>query len=82
MAMYRGALLRGLTIFISFPPFSRIHFYTFLLSVLRTTLQEDNNKNISVVLGKVKVSRYTPWRGMGERRYSSYSYLTSATRWG
>jgi hypothetical protein len=28
------------------------------------------------------VSRYTPWRGMGERRYSSYSYLTSATRWG
>jgi hypothetical protein len=26
----------------------------------------------------VKVSRYTPWRRMGERSYSSYSYLTSA----
>jgi hypothetical protein len=31
---------------------------------------------------KVKLSRYTPWRRMGERRHSSYSYLTSATRWG
>jgi hypothetical protein len=28
-------------------------------------------------LGKVKVSSYTPWRRMGERRYNSYSYLTS-----
>jgi hypothetical protein len=27
---------------------------------------------------KVKLSRYTPWRHMGERRYSSYSFLTSA----
>jgi hypothetical protein len=27
---------------------------------------------------KVKLSRYTPWRHMGERRYSSYSYLSSA----
>jgi hypothetical protein len=35
-----------------------------------------------LVFIKVKVSRYTPWRRMGERRYSSYSYLTSATRWG
>jgi hypothetical protein len=26
----------------------------------------------------VKLSRYMPWRYMGERRYSSYSYLTSA----
>jgi hypothetical protein len=26
----------------------------------------------------VKLSRYTPWRRMGERRYSSCSYLTSA----
>jgi hypothetical protein len=25
-----------------------------------------------------KLSRYMPWRHMGERRYSSYSYLTSA----
>jgi hypothetical protein len=31
---------------------------------------------------KVKLSRYTPWRRMGEKRYSSYTYLTSATRWG
>jgi hypothetical protein len=30
------------------------------------------------VVRKVKLSRYTPWRRMGERRYSSYSYLTSA----
>jgi hypothetical protein len=27
---------------------------------------------------KVKLSRYMPWRHMGERRYSSYSFLTSA----
>jgi hypothetical protein len=27
---------------------------------------------------KVKWSRYTPWRHMGERRYSSYSFLISA----
>jgi hypothetical protein len=27
---------------------------------------------------KVKLSRYTPWRHLGERRYSSYSFLTSA----
>jgi hypothetical protein len=27
---------------------------------------------------KVRLSRYMPWRRMGERRYSSYSYLTSA----
>jgi hypothetical protein len=29
---------------------------------------------------KVKLSRYTPWRhiGRGGRRYSSYSFLTSA----
>jgi hypothetical protein len=27
---------------------------------------------------KVKQSRYTPWRRLGERRYSSYSFLTSA----
>jgi hypothetical protein len=31
---------------------------------------------------KVKVSRYTQWRRMGKRRHSSYSYLTSAARWG
>jgi hypothetical protein len=27
---------------------------------------------------KVKLSRYTPWRRLGERRYSSYLFLTSA----
>jgi hypothetical protein len=27
---------------------------------------------------KVKQSRYTPWRRLGERRYSSYSFTTSA----
>jgi hypothetical protein len=27
---------------------------------------------------KVKPSSYTPWRSLGERRYSSYSFLTSA----
>jgi hypothetical protein len=27
---------------------------------------------------KLKLSRYMPWRHMGERRYDSYSYLTSA----
>jgi hypothetical protein len=26
----------------------------------------------------VKQSRYTPWRRLGERRYSSYSFTTSA----
>jgi hypothetical protein len=27
---------------------------------------------------KVKQSRYTPWRRLGERKYSSYSFSTSA----
>jgi hypothetical protein len=27
---------------------------------------------------KIKQSRYTPWRRLGERRYSSYSFTTSA----
>jgi hypothetical protein len=31
-----------------------------------------------VVKNKVKLSCYMPWRHMGERRYSPYSYLTSA----
>jgi hypothetical protein len=29
-------------------------------------------------VSKVKLSRYTPWRRLGERRYSSYSFPTSA----
>jgi hypothetical protein len=36
----------------------------------------------SVKKKRKELSCYTPWRHMGERRYSSYSYLTSATRWG
>jgi hypothetical protein len=31
---------------------------------------------------KEKLSCYMPWRHMGERRYSSYSYLTSALNGG
>jgi hypothetical protein len=35
--------------------------------------------DITSVLKKVKQSRYTPWRRLGgERRYSSYSFWTSA----
>jgi hypothetical protein len=30
------------------------------------------------IMVKVKLSRYTPWRRLGERRYSSYSFSTSA----
>jgi hypothetical protein len=37
---------------------------------------EDQGLNPSRV--KVKQSRYTPWRRLGERRYSSYSFSTSA----
>jgi hypothetical protein len=33
---------------------------------------------ISIVKVKVKPSRYTPWRRLGERSYSSYSFTTSA----
>jgi hypothetical protein len=32
----------------------------------------------SIIVYKVKLSRYTPWRRLGERRYSSYSLLSSA----
>jgi hypothetical protein len=31
-----------------------------------------------IITSKVKLSHYTPWRRMGESRYSSYSFLTSA----
>jgi hypothetical protein len=39
-----------------------------------------NHRNIFLTYHahKLKLSHYTPWRCMGERRYSSYSYLTSA----
>jgi hypothetical protein len=33
---------------------------------------------IRIIFKTAKLSRYMPWRHMGERRYSSYSYLTSA----
>jgi hypothetical protein len=42
--------------------------------LLRVSLQQQN----SIVKEKVKQSRYTPWRRLGERRYSSYSFSTSA----
>jgi hypothetical protein len=41
----------------------------------------ENNTNVyySILhIKKVKQSRYTPWRRLGERRYSSYSFLTWA----
>jgi hypothetical protein len=31
-----------------------------------------------LIKSRVKPSRYTPWRRLGERRYSSYSFTTSA----
>jgi hypothetical protein len=33
---------------------------------------------LSIKYCKVKLSRYTPWRRLGGRRYSFYSFLTSA----
>jgi hypothetical protein len=38
------------------------------------------NKIIIIIIkaSKVKLSRYMPWKHIGERRYSSHSYLTSA----
>jgi hypothetical protein len=39
------------------------------------TLKRVNRRSDS---SKGKVSRYTPWRHLGESRYSSYSFLTSA----
>jgi hypothetical protein len=32
----------------------------------------------TAVIYKVKLPYYTPWRRLGERRYSPYSFLTSA----
>jgi hypothetical protein len=41
---------------------------------------EINNKKIKNIKHdhKVKLCCYMPWRRLGERRYSSYSFLTSA----
>jgi hypothetical protein len=41
---------------------------------MNTKILNTPNRNIK----KVKLSCYTSWRHMGERRYSSYSFLTSA----
>jgi hypothetical protein len=49
-------------------------FRTKALHYKHLTLPPEFNHKVK----KVKLSRYTPWRHMGERRYSSYSYLTSA----
>jgi hypothetical protein len=37
-----------------------------------------NQVAIPAEVSKVKQSLYTPWRRLGERRYSSYSFSTSA----
>jgi hypothetical protein len=50
-----------------------------LIKVSRKTWREDNRvEDIGMDKSKVKQSRYTPWRRLGERRYSSYSFTTSA----
>jgi hypothetical protein len=36
------------------------------------------SKGKIIPVSKVKLSRYTPWKRLGETRYSSYAYLTSA----
>jgi hypothetical protein len=36
------------------------------------------NQMSNLQINKLKQSRYTPWRRLGERRYSSYSFTTSA----
>jgi hypothetical protein len=48
----------------------------FLLLVLSTSA------SITFVVKNVKQSLYTPWRRLGERRYSSYSFTTSALNGG
>jgi hypothetical protein len=59
----------------------------FLTSKTRPTYNikekcKDHSKCICINLFdlwvKVQQSRYTPWRRRGERRYISYSFLTSA----
>jgi hypothetical protein len=36
------------------------------------------NTSIKCRVKKLKLSHYTPWRRLGERLYSSYSFMTSA----
>jgi hypothetical protein len=71
-----------------------IHYITYIQAYTQPTLHTNNMlKCLRRVHGclfhtemlctfygkkKVKLSCYTPWRHMEERRYSSYSYLTSA----
>jgi hypothetical protein len=43
--------------------------------------RQKNGENI-LINRKVKQSHCTPWRWLGERKYSSYSFLTSDSKWG
>jgi hypothetical protein len=62
-----------------------INIYRLVQKLLRRTQTDRHNcdqsftYNFKESKGKVKQSRYTPWRRLGgERRYSSYSFSTSA----
>jgi hypothetical protein len=55
--------------------------YSHLKSIFKNAHQTNRKyyANFATRKGKkVKQSRYTPWRRLGERRYSSYSFTTSA----
>jgi hypothetical protein len=49
---------------------------------MRKTAQYKFSYSYSPYNKKAKQSRYTPLWCLGERRYSSYSFLTSALDWG
>jgi hypothetical protein len=46
--------------------------------VLRSERPATNDLSHGTAHVKVKQCRYTPWRRLGERKYSSYSFTTSA----
>jgi hypothetical protein len=43
-----------------------------------TKLKVKNFEEPFIIELKIKLSRYTPWRRLGERRYRSYSLITTA----
>jgi hypothetical protein len=47
-------------------------------SVATWNLERGNHLSVSLKAKKRKLFHYTPRRRLGERRYSSYSFLTSA----
>jgi hypothetical protein len=58
---------------------------TALHSRLTTTVRDyrqNAGRNHNIRLKKLKLSHYTPWRRLGKKRCSSYSFLTSALDWG